>query len=425
MTRTADLKVNGFAENATNCDIAKTIVEHFASQNIKVLAIQQCPNKTARVTFDDKTACEIVQLRGELEMDGVKVSVVPPPPPPPNWVNVVVYNYPYDAPDSYITDALESYGNIQGVRYQHWTNLPEIATGTRIVRINLKRSIPRFVMVHTYRCKVWYRGQPTYCDICKGGSHIAFNCPYKGKCLGCKGIGHFARNCPTVCFKCKGGHASDSCPNRRRWEHTLNADEASLDVGAADAVADVSDPVVASATASAGIPVESDGSVVAADIADALPSDSVVDPASVAAQSADGSLPSSSLVDDRFNQLDEILSQSDDPQSQSVLAGLSEAVEEACATVIEVLDSSDKSAPIPSSGGSEQLQDSCMVEPSAARKRVASELSSSDGGSQAKSKPRGRKALRTPGPHVPPGVSSAAEVARSRSSSGSRSSSRK
>ena len=86
------------------------------------------------------------------------------------------------------------------------------------MRINLRGRIPRFVMIGNYRCKVRYRGQPVHCDICKEATHIAFNCPLKGKCLSRKGVGHFARNCPVVCFKCHGCHASDSCPNRRGWE---------------------------------------------------------------------------------------------------------------------------------------------------------------------------------------------------------------
>ena len=81
--RSADLKVNGFAENVTNTDIVKIVVEHFVSENVKVLSVQQCSGKIARVTFQDRTACEMIKLRGELEMGGVKVAVVPPPPPPP------------------------------------------------------------------------------------------------------------------------------------------------------------------------------------------------------------------------------------------------------------------------------------------------------------------------------------------------------
>ena len=80
MARTADLKVNGFGDDMTPPDIAKAIVDHFKGQDVKILAIQQCANKTARVTFEERTFCEHVQLVGELNMSGVKVPVVPPLP---------------------------------------------------------------------------------------------------------------------------------------------------------------------------------------------------------------------------------------------------------------------------------------------------------------------------------------------------------
>ena len=447
MTRTADLKVNCFAENASNTDIAKSIVEHFAGQNIKVLAIQQCPNKIARVTFEDRTACEMVQLRGELDMNGVKVAVVPPPPPPPNWVNVVVYNYPYDAPNSFINDTLGSFGTVQGIRFQHWTNLPEIATGTRVVRINLKSSIPRFITINSYRCKVWYRGQPIYCDICKEGTHIAFNCPYKGKCLACKGVGHFARNCPTVCFKCKGSHASDSCPNRRRWERVALDDDdfqsVTSEVDAGDVIAsdvggvaaevnvvdtNTADPSLAVASAadgSAAAVTAADVSAVGSSAADPAPRGRArhfdfLSPRPLPA--SDASLPSS-LPDERLNQLDELQTQSDGSPSQSALVGLSGIVNEACVTVLQ---SSSSPVAASSSGAScsVQPQDSVMAEPSFARKRDASDLSSSDGSFRSKPKSRSRKASGIPCPHLPSGVSAAASLARSRSSSSLKSSSR-
>lgn len=250
LARSVDLKVNAFPEGKFPNDIAKSIADYFVDQNIKLLAIQQCPNKIARVTFEDRTACELIRLRGELDMDGVMVPVVPPPPPPPNWVNVVIYNYPYDAPDEYINDVLKYYGTVQGIRSQSWTNLPDISTATRLVRINLKKSIPRFVMFHSYRCKVWYRGQPLHCDICKEGSHIAFNCPYKGKCISCKQPGHLARVCPSICFRCKGSHASDSCPARRRWEYVSRDVEEVPAAIAADAEGATPDDLVLADAAS-------------------------------------------------------------------------------------------------------------------------------------------------------------------------------
>ena len=327
--RSADLKVHDFPEGTTNTDIVKAIVEYFTAQNVTVLAVQQCANKIARVTFDDRTACELIRLRLELDINGVKVPVVPPPPPPPNWVNVVVYNLPFDAPNAYIEDVLGYYGTIDSIRYQHWTNLPEIATGTRIVRINLRKSIPRFVKIHTHRCKVWYRGQPISCDICKEGTHIASSCPYKGKCLACKGSGHFARNCPTVCFKCKGDHASDSCPNRRRWEHAPRAEDdtrsVSSDVDGNDVTPVASDDLaLAEAASVAEVVVGAGFSLSASDAShqnssdDLSPSGALFSvPEVVVIGDEDVSPPSPShvVLDERFNQLDELASQA----SQSIL----------------------------------------------------------------------------------------------------------
>ena len=73
LVRSVDLKVNGFPEGNVPNDTAKSVADYFVDQNIKVLAIQQCPNKVARVTFEDRTACELICLKGELDMNGVKV----------------------------------------------------------------------------------------------------------------------------------------------------------------------------------------------------------------------------------------------------------------------------------------------------------------------------------------------------------------
>ena len=87
-----------------------------------------------RVSLEDKLACDTVCLRGELDIGGVKVAVLPPPPR--NWTNVIVYNLPYDAPNFYINDALKFVGTVHSIRHQHWTNLPGVATGLRVARVN-------------------------------------------------------------------------------------------------------------------------------------------------------------------------------------------------------------------------------------------------------------------------------------------------
>ena len=84
-----------------------------------------------------------------------------------------------------------------------------------------------------------------------------------------------------------------------------------------------------------------------------------------------GSL-SSPLVDERLNQLDEFQSQSDvaqsrgsAPQSQSVLAGLTQVVHEV---------SDDPADSVPSSAESAPVHDVRMAEPSGAQKQVSPRL---------------------------------------------------
>ena len=307
---------------------------------------------------------------------------------------------------------LDRYGTIQSIRYQYWTNLPEVSTATRIVRINLKGSIPHFVMIGSYRCKVWYRGQPVYCDICKEATHIAFNCSLKGKCIACKGVGHFARNCPTVCFKCKRDHASDSCPNRRGWERAPHDDDdfqsVTSEVGT-DVAGDDVDADVAASAAHGTV----DGSS-----ADGTNSPAVL-PVLELSQGPGDSL-SCSLDDKRFNQLDDLQSSPDGsldaPESQSVLAGLTQIVRVAC----EVAETSDSPA-VTSRAGEFKSPDICVAESSVARKRADNEIVSSDESRRARS--RTRKVSRGPISHVTPGVSSATFLACSRSTSASRSTS--
>ena len=66
------------AEQSTNCDVVKAIVDYMRAENMKILCVQQCANKIARVTFQEKLACEIIQFRGELDIGGAKVAVVSP-----------------------------------------------------------------------------------------------------------------------------------------------------------------------------------------------------------------------------------------------------------------------------------------------------------------------------------------------------------
>ena len=114
------------------------------------------------------------------------------------------------------------------------------------------------------------------------------------------------------------------------------------------------------------------------------------------------------------------------PQSQSVSVSVSQQVREAC----EALEVSGSPAVL-SSAESVPSPDIQMVAPSGAWKRVVDEMASSDetvsSAGSSRSHPRvcAPKSSRILTPHMPAGVSSAASLARSCSSSLSKSCSRK
>ena len=230
-----------------------------------------------------------------------------------------------------------------------------------------------------------------------------------------KGMGHLAWKCPAVCFKCCGDHASDTCPNHRGWECTAADDDdfrsVVSDLSVADDVA--ADPVEASANSAeaAGTPAAGSTEVSAADGAAANSVPSCPPQMSVSQSSA------TSGIDDRFNQLDEI-------QTQSVLNGLSDVVDNICESAISALNSAVGSVSESSSCEDPFVkpQDVSMSEPSVTWKREVSEVLSSDE-SRERSRSRGRKARAT-GSHIPSGAAAAANFARSRPSLGVRSSSK-
>lgn len=74
-------------------------------------------------------------------------------------------------------------------------NLPDVGTGTRVVRMVIQKEIPRFLFIRGIRCKIWYRDQHWTRDICSKEGHKASACPDKDKCLRCHSPGHVYRHC--------------------------------------------------------------------------------------------------------------------------------------------------------------------------------------------------------------------------------------
>ena len=145
-------------------------------------------------------------------VNGVVSEVIVPLTPYP-WSMMVIYNYEYSNDE--IVNALKFFGEVGEIRYKQWSNLPGVSTTMWLVRMKWEKDIPCFIQIERFRCKVWYRGQPITCDICREDGHTAGTFADKGKCRLCHRVGHMARECPHSCSRCGGVHTTLPC--NRPW----------------------------------------------------------------------------------------------------------------------------------------------------------------------------------------------------------------
>ena len=106
---------------------------------------------------------------------------------------VQIHHYPYEFPWEPLIDVMNGYGKVHSYRYQHYSDLGGVSTGTRIFVMTLEKEVPRNLFCRG-PIKSWYRGQKLQCDICQG-EHKAVDCPWKGRCKRCWEVGHLQREC--------------------------------------------------------------------------------------------------------------------------------------------------------------------------------------------------------------------------------------
>ena len=113
------------------------------------MAIQQCPSRIARVTFEEggEAAKADFQDQQFIRICGVECEVISPAPP---VEKVLVYNFPYENNDAPVRKVLSEYGEVKGISHQTWVGLPGIHTGTRVVNMVRSSTIPRSLVIAGY-----------------------------------------------------------------------------------------------------------------------------------------------------------------------------------------------------------------------------------------------------------------------------------
>ena len=87
---------------------------------------------------------------------------------------------------------------VKRIKHQTYVSNPKIFTGTHLVSLVLRPgcTLPRFVTINGYICRIWYRSQPLICNLCAVQGHKSANRPNKDKCRRCGESRHFPRACP-------------------------------------------------------------------------------------------------------------------------------------------------------------------------------------------------------------------------------------
>lgn len=196
--RTIDIDCGGLPDGMTFPDVVPLVLEFFDKElQYGIAAVQACPGRVARVTFveDGEAAKAYIEELGVVVLNGVECRVASPPPPPPQLTTVVISWFPFEGSNEAIGTALSGYRSVKVVRNQVWPGRPSVSTGSRIVQMVIRKEILQFIAIRGVRCKVWYRGQPLQCGMCRKMGHRSVECPLKGKCFKCQKEGHLARDC--------------------------------------------------------------------------------------------------------------------------------------------------------------------------------------------------------------------------------------
>ena len=106
-----------------------------------------------------------------------------------------IRDLPYEVATDDVVDFFSSFGEVLKVERSVAAETPNLCNGNRVLKMVLNEDLPYFISVCGYQCRVWYRGQPIQCFVCRQSGHRAQACPLSGRCRYCHQVGHMARDC--------------------------------------------------------------------------------------------------------------------------------------------------------------------------------------------------------------------------------------
>ena len=158
-----------------------------------VRGIQFMPYGVVRVTYREPAQCDAAHAGG-IQFRG---TVLRTTPVDSRSRLVYVRDLPLEVPDDGLQVYLRAFGVVHSCSRQTYPGMPNVSTGTRLVKVTLTKDLPSFARVSGYDVRFWYQGQPQACPVCRSYGHRVKDCPFNGLCRRCRQPGHMARECPS------------------------------------------------------------------------------------------------------------------------------------------------------------------------------------------------------------------------------------
>jgi hypothetical protein len=167
-------------------DIHEWIYEKLRLQDNELTMIQiDGPRRQVYIKFSDpqkmQTLLSATQGQEDFRHDNGEISKVRIDVVGIGMRRVRVANLPPEVADKTLKMAISTYGGIQDIQPETWSNAYRypVAHGIRMVTMILGRHIPSHLVLAGYRTLISYEGQPTTCYGCNEPGHLYTACPHR------------------------------------------------------------------------------------------------------------------------------------------------------------------------------------------------------------------------------------------------------
>ncbi|KAG0415820.1 hypothetical protein HPB47_007006 [Ixodes persulcatus] len=158
-----------------------------------------------QLSVTSSSAMSRIVTAGALTISGTSVPIVPVFPQVTFitclYLSIYVRN-------EALASALSLCGKVLDIRFGVYQDHPNLRTGTRYIRMEMKEStpVPNFLRVSGHRATFDYRGLTRVCRSCQQEDHLkaACNVPY-------------CTRCAAGCVRCGAAHATVDCTQRRSY----------------------------------------------------------------------------------------------------------------------------------------------------------------------------------------------------------------